>query len=50
MGDIRDEIVENASARFDGESEAGAMIQRYQQQIKEAQEQQIRNETSHDCE
>lgn len=46
----RDEHLENSAAKFDGQSEAGQMIQRYEQAIKEAQEAQIRNETSHDCE
>lgn len=46
----RDEHLENSQARFDGQSEAAAMVQRYEQAIKEAQEAQIRNETSHDCE
>lgn len=50
MSDKRDEIVEAASAKFDGESEAARMVQRYQQAIKEAQEANLRNETGPDCE
>lgn len=45
-----EEHVENALARFEAESEAARMVQRYQEQIKLAQEAQLRNETSFDCE
>lgn len=50
MSDPRDEIVEAGLARFEAESEAARMVQRYQQQIREAQEAQLRNETGPDCE
>lgn len=50
MGDKRDEIVETASAKFDAQSEAAAMVQRYQAALKDAQETNLRNETGPDCE
>lgn len=50
MSDKRDEIVETAPSKFDAQSEAGQMIQRYQAAIKDAQETNLRNETGPDCE
>lgn len=50
MSDKRDEIVETSSALADANSEASRVIQYYQQALKEAQAQSIRNETGPDCE
>lgn len=50
MADKRDEALENSAAKFDGESEAARMVQRYEFLLKEAQDQSIRNETGPDCE
>lgn len=50
MLDRRDEMLENSSAKFDGESEAARMVQRYEYLLKEAQNASIRNETGPDCE
>jgi len=51
MGELRnEEHVETALARFDGQSEAGQMVQRYEQAIKETRDQGFRDETSYDCE
>jgi hypothetical protein len=50
MSDRRDEIVETGIARFEAESEAAKMVQRYEQAIKQQQEANLRNETGPDCE
>lgn len=50
VSDKRDEIVETGSALADANSEASRVIQYYQHQLREAQDRNLANETSHDCE